>query len=97
VNLIFEAKLYNYNGAFKKTADSTKNVIACTLYNIPEKTDEAFAATSANLVRLEYKFAYNYAEDKTRRYTWESAGIRFYNVLHENLETSKAIKKLIKE
>jgi hypothetical protein len=97
LNLIFEAKLYNYNAAFKKTSDTTKNVIACTLYNIPEKSSETYAASDANLVRLEYKFAYNYAEDKTRRYTWESAGIRFYNILHDHLEPSKAIKKLIKE
>jgi len=97
VNLGFEAKMYNYDAAFKKTADTTKNVMACSMVNISERSTESYSASDANLVRVEYKFAYNYAEDKARKYTWESAGLRFYNILHENLEPSKSIKKLIKE
>lgn len=97
--LIFEAKIYNAEGlSFKKiTDDTTKNVIRCNFGSIAVKPTEEYTSDDANLVRVEYKLAYNHYQSKARYQTWESAGIVYYNAYHKEIPESKALKKLIKE
>jgi hypothetical protein len=81
-NLVFEAKGYNGWPEFKKdTTLADKNKIYSHSDLSPALHEERYSFYNASRMRCDYKLAYNYAKDRSRLYTWEDAGVRFYGNL----------------
>ncbi|POY36349.1 hypothetical protein C3K47_11415 [Solitalea longa] len=92
-HLIWEGKIYNASKPFIATIDSVekKRTITVELNNIEQAYDEKYSASDANLIRAEYKIAYNKAKSDDRMFTWAQAGKRFYEIYHEGQQESESV------
>lgn len=98
LNLIFEAKEYNGFPAFGKDTSSlkTKNHIYTSVDKIDGLNDEKYSAYEADKMRFDLQLTYNTGKSKTRLYSWESAGVDFYNTLFTFTKPElKSVDKLI--
>jgi Transglutaminase-like superfamily len=96
-NLVFEAKGYNGFPEFKiDTTLEDKNHIHASIDYIDGITEEKYSAYEANRMRFDMTLTYNYAQGKSRMYSWEYCGNNLFDRLFvfEKQET-KAIEKLI--
>lgn len=81
-NLVFEAKSYNGFPEFKKdTTLEGKNKIYAHLDLASALHEERYGFHNASRMRIDYKLAYNRAKDRSRLFTWETAGVHFYGML----------------
>ena len=96
-NLIFEAKGYNGFPAFKKdTAIEKKNHIYTVVEKISALADEKYSSYDANKMRYDIQLTYNTGKNKSRLYSWEYAGIEFYNTEFTFSKAElKAVDKII--
>ncbi|MDR3716703.1 MAG: DUF3857 domain-containing protein [Puia sp.] len=79
--LIFETRGYNYTAGHTDTILNNKRIISTEQENIPGVEQEKYAAYDANLRRLEYKLAYNTANNKNERlFTWNELAKRMYSI-----------------
>jgi hypothetical protein len=97
VNLVFEAK--GYNGFPDFTIDTTvkdKNHIFASLEKIAALDEEKYSFYESNKMRFDVQLTYNTSKNKSRLYSWESAGVQFYSTLYNfTKQELKAIDKLI--
>jgi transglutaminase-like putative cysteine protease len=94
--LQFEAKVYNAEASLATDSLPTKRILRVTLPNIPAIYEEKYATIKANLVRLDYKLAYNLSRGSERLYTWEEASETFFNYLQMGTGTTdKAIQQFV--
>lgn len=96
-NLVFEAKGYNGFPEFKTdTTLEDKNHIYSSIEIVDGLLEEKYSAYEANKMRFDLTLAYNYAQGKSRMYTWEYCGSNLFDRLFsfEKAEL-KAIEKLI--
>lgn len=96
---IFEAKAYNTSIPVKKDS-SLKGKNRCTISI--EETEalkpEKYAAYENNLVRIEYKLAYEQFHPKKRLFTWNNAAENYTYLLNKYSSKAKSkVKKLLKE
>ena len=96
-NLIYLAK--GYNGCSEFVADTTsdgRNHLAMKMPFVKAWTEQKYATESANKMRYDYQLAYNTAKGKARLYSFETAGVDFYNRVYtfEKAEL-KAVEKLL--
>lgn len=95
-NLKFDAKSYNGFPQPKDTVIDETRIMTSSLDKIPSLSEEQYSFYSANLMRTEYKLAYNYARDNARIFSWTDAGKRYYEMINTvTKDDTKAIKKLI--
>jgi hypothetical protein len=96
-NLVFEAR--GYNGFPDFTTDTTikdKNHIFASLEKIGALDEEKYSFYESNKMRFDVQLTYNTSKNKTRLYSWESAGVQFYSTLYNfTKQELKAIDKLI--
>jgi hypothetical protein len=96
-NLVFEAR--GYNGFPDFTTDTTtkdKNHIFASLEKIGALDEEKYSFYESNKMRFDVQLTYNTSKNKTRLYSWESAGVQFYSTLYTfTKQELKAIDKLI--
>lgn len=101
-NLTYEARLYNTNATTVKsdTLSNGKNVVSVTLSNVPALKDEIYSFYKANLIRVEYKLAYNTARGKSRLFSWDNAADRYYHAMcvfdKKEMSAASGILKKIK-
>jgi hypothetical protein len=97
VNLIFEAKGYNGFPDFTiDTASKDKNHIFASLAKTAALDEEKYSFYESNKMRFDVQLTYNTSKNKTRLYSWESAGVQFYgNLFTFTKQELKAIDKLI--
>ena len=81
-NLTFEAKVYNSSAEVKKDTSATQNTISVAVPKIDALKEEKYSLYNTNLVRIEYKLAYNTVKGKARLLTWDNAADRYYNVFY---------------
>ncbi|MCO4294499.1 hypothetical protein NF867_16675 [Solitalea sp. MAHUQ-68] len=99
-HLIWEGNIYNTNQPFLSTTDTVAKTrtIKVELKNVEQAYSEKYSASDANLIRAEYKIAYNKAKSEDRLFTWAQAGKRFYEIYHDGEEESQStIAALVKE
>ncbi len=78
-NLAFKTK--SYNGLAQAVTDTSlkeKNYLRVFSDGIPMLYKEDYAVYTANLQRVEYKLAYNYASSKVELYDWPKASDIFW-------------------
>ncbi len=81
-NLIFEAKLYNSKTEIKKdTLPGNRNIVSIDIPKLDALKEEKYSFYNANLVRIEYKLAYNSVKGKARLLTWDNAADRYYHII----------------
>ncbi|MGZ5282837.1 MAG: DUF3857 domain-containing protein [Bacteroidia bacterium] len=96
-NLKFETKSYNGLAKAKDTVVDEVRISSVVAKDVPALNEEKYAFYDANLLRLEYKLAYNANRENTRILTWTDAGQRYFEMLHKiEKEDKKAIQKLFK-
>jgi hypothetical protein len=99
-NLVFDPKLYNSNSEVKKdTLSGNRNVVTINLPKIDPLKEEKYSFYNANLIRIEYKLAYNSVKGKARLLTWDNAADRYYHIIcdfdkKDISETNSFLKKL---
>jgi len=87
--LIFQLKAYNCNAeVITDSSHSPKTSFSIRLKDIPGSEKEKYAASEANLRRVEYRLSYNTANGngQIRLYTWNILAQR----IHANCETLNA-------
>lgn len=90
-NIIFEGKLYNTKDTLTKdTLKDGKNRIYYHSAGIKGLEEEQYSYYRANLIRIEFKLAYNHASSKARLLTWDIAADRYYRSLCVFNNTDKA-------
>ncbi len=97
INLIFEAKGYNgFPDFVNDTASKEKNHISASVAKIEALNEEKYSFYESNKMRFDVQLTYNTAKNKARLYSWETAGVQFYNALFNFSKPElKAIDKLI--
>ncbi len=97
-NLVVEAKAYNLFPEFRSdTTISVKHKVYSGAERIAAYKAEKYSTTQANLMRAEYKLAYNLSRGNKRIYTWEEAGDRYYSTLTEGAsKVKRKVSKLLK-
>lgn len=92
-NLIFKAKSYNgFPEMLTDTNLTTKHRLYMRAHDIKGYSDEAYSAEDGALMRMEYKFTYNTAEDPDKKlYTYNEFCQRLFGLLEES--TDKKDKK----
>src|ERR1700756_444683 len=100
-NLTYEAKLYNTGLTTVKTdtLSNGKNIVSVSLTNIPGLKDELYSFYKSNLIRVEYKLAYNSVRGKARLFSWDNAADRYYHAMcifdkKEISATNSLLKKI---
>lgn len=89
-SMTFEAASYNGFPTLTDTVINGKRYLQAICKVVPAKNqDEQYAFYDANLMRVEYKLSYAAEYEKTRLFTWNEAGKRFYSLLHEFEEGSE--------
>lgn len=82
-NLFFEVKPYNFPASVKPdTSSGIKSSVTVTMDKIEALREEKYSSYEANLLRLEYKLAYNSVKGKMRLLTWDNAADRYYSVFY---------------
>jgi Domain of Unknown Function with PDB structure (DUF3857) len=96
--LKFEAKMYNTTSIKKDTVIDQKSIVSIKLNNLKPYYEEKYAAGQANVGRLEYNLLYNTDLGKQKLFTWNFAGKRIFEFMHESSKnTESALAKLIKK
>lgn len=96
-NLVFEAKGYNGFPEFvTDTVIEDKNHISSSIAVIDALNEEKYAFYEANKMRFDVQLTYNLGKTKTRLYSWESAGVDFYNTIFTfSKAEQKSVEKLM--
>lgn len=87
--LQFEAKVYNAPAMLKADTLDGKRILTIVTQNLPSIHEEKYANLKANLVRVDYKLAYNLSRGDERLYTWQGAAETFYDYLRTGIDESK--------
>ena len=89
-HLLFEAKVYNAPANIKLDTLNNKNTLTVGVNHLLPLIEEKYAHLKANLVRADYKVAYNLTMQKDERlYTWQSAAETFFNYLKTGEDESQ--------
>lgn len=96
-NLVFEAKGYNGLPEFTKdTATEGKNHIFSGIAVTEALNEEKYAFYETNKMRFDVQLTYNLGKSKTRLYSYESAGVDFYNTIFSFSKSEiKSVEKVI--
>jgi len=87
--LVFEGKVYNGKHTRQDTSRAgEKRLLSFRSRQVPALLEEKYAAVKANSVRVEYKLAYNERKGGSRILSWNDAGARIYDFLHQGAENS---------
>jgi hypothetical protein len=96
-NLVFEAK--GYNGLPEFVNDTTvegKNHIYTSIALVEALNEEKYAFYETNKMRFDVQLTYNLGKSKTRLYSFESAGVDFYNTIFSFSKSEiKSVEKVI--
>ncbi|MBO3272917.1 DUF3857 domain-containing protein [Hymenobacter defluvii] len=97
--LTFETRLYHVPaGAQHDTVSQEKRITHVHLPAVVASHDETFAAPKAELMRAEYKLAYNAARGNARLFTWADASQYIHGTTYTlNKDENKALDKLMKQ
>ncbi|TAD99380.1 MAG: DUF3857 domain-containing protein [Bacteroidetes bacterium] len=97
INLVFKAKMYNDFGKFDEDLKNHKRYLRVNLLNVKALEQEKFAFYTSNLKRVEYKLAYNLANDNKEILTWEEAADRYFDIfVNSQQEADEEISKILK-
>jgi hypothetical protein len=96
-HLVFEGKVYNGKNTRQDTSTvGEKRILSFHSRQVPALMDEKYAAVKANRLRVEYKLAYNQLTGSNRILSWNEAGSRIYDFLHQGQENSeKALARFL--
>jgi hypothetical protein len=79
------------------TETNQVNNYTVNMDNVSPLKEEPFSSVQSNLMRVEFKLAYNSARGKARLYTWEDAAKSYYKTLSEQTkDDAKALEKFVK-
>ncbi|RYU91670.1 DUF3857 domain-containing protein [Mucilaginibacter terrigena] len=96
--LRFAVKTYNGSEVSTDTLINKKKIIQCTFKDIAGAEDEKYAYYRSNLKRVEFKLAYNDANQKGERlFTWNELAKRVFSMyaVYSEKETRK-VQELVK-
>jgi hypothetical protein len=97
-SVTYEARTYHGPEAKVDTLVGGKRRLRVQLADIPALRDEAFAHTSAQRMRVEFKVAYNANRGRTRLFTWNDASQLVYGQVWElDKDEKKAVEKFDKQ
>lgn len=99
-SLEFEAVGYNgFPKSMLKTSGD-KNILSCSVHNLPALYEETYSNLRANLARIDYKLAYDRNHSlPNRMYSWEEAATFYSQIFYQQLskkEIRKEISKTLK-
>jgi hypothetical protein len=93
-HLEFDFKTYNGLPEMAKKNEDKKNIYTVYQENIGKRKKEQFSNYEASRKKIEFKWAYNNAQSRARKYTWEEAAKTFYQITHNySKEEIKALQK----
>lgn len=97
-NLKFETKLYNSTAAISDTVLDEQRISKLDLHDVPGLDDEEkYMFYTANLMRIEFKLAYNTSREGVRILTWTDAGKHYFDMFNTaSKDDNKAVQKLLK-
>ncbi|HLG02644.1 MAG TPA: DUF3857 domain-containing protein [Bacteroidia bacterium] len=92
-HLQYDAK--GYNGLISPSENDDylkKNVLSMNIDSIAGFEDEMYSAETAAYPRVEYKLAFNLAQNRTRRiYTWNDAADAYYKTVNDATSMEKKL------
>ena len=96
--LTFDARVYHGPAAAPDTIINGKHHIRIKLPKVAAAREEAFAASDAERMRVEYKLAYTAQRGRTRLFTWADASQYLHGAIYSLAkDESKAADKLLRE